>query len=110
MMRLPAHWHASLLIAHRSRLTAWAAQEDYADGARLLKQGDMPQARRREAWDLMLACWLNEAQCWLKLEQWRRVVEICSDVLKHDAKSVKVRGVGVHVCCPPLCALTEVTT
>ena len=67
-----------------------SAQEDYADAARLLKQGDIPQARRRAAWDLMLACWLNEAQCWLKLEQWRRAVDICTDVLKHDAKSTKV--------------------
>ena len=30
-------------------------------------QGDMPPERRREAWELMLSCWLNEAQCWLKL-------------------------------------------
>ena len=46
------------------------AQEDYAEAVRTLQAGDMPSERRREAWDLLYACWLNEAQCWLKRENW----------------------------------------
>ena len=69
------------------------AQEDYADAARVLKSGDMPTERRREAWDLMFTCWLNEAQCWLKLEQWRRAEASCTELLKRkgarDAHTVK---------------------
>ena len=67
------------------------AQEDYFDAVRFLKQGDMPPERRREAWDLLLACWLNEAQCSLNLEQWQRAIDTCTEVLKHDGKSVKAR-------------------
>ncbi|KAL1496448.1 hypothetical protein AB1Y20_016402 [Prymnesium parvum] len=67
------------------------AQEDYFDAARELEQGEMPPARRREAWELLLTCWLNEAQCWLKLEEWRRAEALCTKVLRHDERSVKAR-------------------
>ncbi|KAL3907588.1 MAG: hypothetical protein SGPRY_010117 [Prymnesium sp.] len=35
------------------------AQEDFFDASRVVRQGQMPQQRRREAWDLILRCILD---------------------------------------------------
>ena len=43
------------------------AAEAYGEAATALQVNDLPVALRRPALDLIIACWLNQAQCQLQL-------------------------------------------
>ena len=68
----------------------WAeATEAYGEAATALQVNDLPVELRREALDLIIACWLNQAQCQLQLQAWTRVEELCDRVLEREPSHTK---------------------
>lgn len=74
------------------------ADEAYDEAAKVLQVNSLPKELRRHALDLIIACWLNQAQCQLQLEQWARAEERCGQVLKREPahpKALYRRGLAL---------------
>lgn len=67
------------------------AQMWYHDGADLLDDEDFeaPEGRAEEAKTLLTSCQLNEAQMFIKQQEWQSAAEVCSSVLKREPENVK---------------------
>ena len=75
------------------------ADEAYDDAAKVLQVNDLPVELRRQALDLILACWLNQAQCALQQRSWTRAEERCGLVLKREPEHPKAlyrRGLALQ--------------
>lgn len=60
-----------------------------------------------EADKLKVTCWLNEAQCELKLEHWTNAITCCEKVLDVESTNVKVQLSRLPpLSCDSLCAST----
>jgi tetratricopeptide (TPR) repeat protein len=74
------------------------AAEAYGEAATALQVNDLPVALRRPALDLIIACWLNQAQCQLQLQAWAKAEELCDRVLQREpshAKALYRRGAAL---------------
>ena len=74
------------------------ADEAYDEAAKVLQVNSLPKELRREALDLIVACWLNQAQCMLQLQAWQKAEERCAQVLKREPahpKALYRRGLAL---------------
>lgn len=74
------------------------ADEAYDEAAKVLQVNSLPKELRRQALDLIIACWLNQAQCHLQLEAWAKAEERCGQVLKREPahpKALYRRGLAL---------------
>jgi peptidylprolyl isomerase len=70
----------------------WAqAQPLYAEAAGWVEYDDdfVEESTKAEAGALVISCWLNEAQCCLKLQDWAGAISASSSVLRKDGENVK---------------------
>ena len=70
----------------------WAqAQPLYAEAAGWVEYDEdfVEEATKAEASALVISCWLNEAQCCLKLGDWAGAISASSSVLRKDGENVK---------------------
>ena len=58
------------------------ADEAYGEAATALQVNDLQVALRRPALDLIIACWLNQAQCQLQLRAWAKAEKLCDGVVR----------------------------
>ena len=74
------------------------AAEAYGEAATALQVNALQVALRRPALDLIIACWLNQAQCQLQLQAWAKAEELCDRVLQREpnhAKALYRRGTAL---------------
>ena len=65
------------------------ADEAYGEAATALQVNDLQVALRRPALDLIIACWLNQAQCQLQLRAWAKAEKLCDGVLQREPRHAK---------------------
>ena len=74
------------------------AAEAYGEAATALQVNALQVALRRPALDLIIACWLNQAQCQLQLQAWAKAEKLCDCVLQREpnhAKALYRRGAAL---------------
>lgn len=66
------------------------AQDSYAQAAELISAPYVsPAGKEAHSSQLLVSCWLNEAQCYLLMKEWEGADTACSNVLVDEPQNVK---------------------